>query len=85
MAAALDSGSVTPETTFVDTGAIEVGGLYIYNWDRGAWGPQDMTGCLQHSLNVCLAWTATEMGPTVFYKLPAEFRHRPIPGHRFGR
>ncbi|MFZ3079671.1 MAG: penicillin-binding protein 2 [Bellilinea sp.] len=67
MAAALDSGAVTPETTFVDTGAIEVGGLWIYNWDRGAWGPQDMTGCMQHSLNVCLAWTATEMGPTTFY------------------
>lgn len=73
MAAALDSGAVTPETTFVDTGAIEVGGLYIYNWDRGAWGPQDMTGCLQHSLNVCLAWTATEMGPTVFYEYLQNF------------
>jgi cell division protein FtsI/penicillin-binding protein 2 len=67
MAAALNSGAVTPETTFVDTGAIEVGGLWIYNLDRGAWGPQDMTGCMQHSLNVCLAWTATEMGPTTFY------------------
>ncbi len=67
MAAALDSGAVTPDTSFVDTGAIEVGGLYIYNWDRGAWGPQDMTGCMQHSLNVCLAWIATEMGPTNFY------------------
>jgi len=67
MAAALDSGAVTPTTPFVDTGAIEVGGLWIYNWDRGAWGPQDMTGCLQHSLNVCLAWIATEMGPTTFY------------------
>jgi len=67
MAAALDSGTVTPTTPFVDTGAIEVGGLWIYNWDRGAWGPQDMTGCLQHSLNVCLAWIATEMGPTTFY------------------
>lgn len=73
MAAALDSGAVTPETTFVDTGAIEVGGLYIYNWDRGAWGPQDMTGCLQHSLNVCLAWVATEMGPTVFYEYLQNF------------
>ncbi len=67
MAAALDSGTVTPTTPFVDTGAIEVGGLWIYNWDRGAWGPQDMTGCMQHSLNVCLAWTATQMGPTTFY------------------
>src|SRR5688572_17315159 len=34
MAAALDSGTVTPETTFVDTGVIEVGGITIYNWNR---------------------------------------------------
>ncbi|TLN14686.1 penicillin-binding protein 2, partial [bacterium] len=67
MAGALDSGSVTPETSFLDTGSIVVGGQYIYNWDRGAWGPQDMTGCMQHSLNVCLSWIATQMGPTKFY------------------
>jgi cell division protein FtsI/penicillin-binding protein 2 len=68
MAAALDAGAVTPATTFLDTGAIMVGGVTIRNWDRGAWGPQDMTGCLQHSLNVCLAWIATQLGPTQFYK-----------------
>jgi cell division protein FtsI/penicillin-binding protein 2 len=67
MASALDSEAVTPETVFVDTGMIEVGGTYIYNWNMGAWGPQDMQGCMQHSLNVCLAWTATQMGPNVFY------------------
>lgn len=73
MASALDSGAVTRDTPFVDTGAIEVGGLWIYNWDRGAWGPQDMTGCMQHSLNVCLAWVATEMGPTTFYSYIQNF------------
>lgn len=67
MASALNDGAVTPETKFTDTGAIEVGGATIYNWDRGAWGLQDMTGCLQHSLNVCLAWVATELGPEKFY------------------
>lgn len=67
MAGALDSGTVTPQTSFLDTGSILVGGYYIYNWDRGAWGPQDMTGCMQHSLNVCLSWIATQMGPTKFY------------------
>lgn len=73
MAGALDSGAVDLDTTFVDTGAIEVGGIWIYNWDRGAWGPQDMTGCMQHSLNVCLAWIAKEMGPSSFYKYLQEF------------
>jgi cell division protein FtsI/penicillin-binding protein 2 len=66
MAAALDAGAVTPETQFVDTGVIEVGGLRIYNWDSGAWGPQSMLGCLQHSL-VCLAWVSTQMGYENFY------------------
>lgn len=67
MAAALDKGAVKPETTFLDTGMIEVGGVYIYNWNRGVWGPQDMQGCLQHSLNVCLAWVATQLGAGDFY------------------
>ncbi len=67
MAAALDSGMVQPETEFLDTGVINVGGINIYNWDRGAWGPQTMIGCMQHSLNVCLAHLAVELGPTKFY------------------
>jgi cell division protein FtsI/penicillin-binding protein 2 len=67
MAAAIDTGTVRPDTTFVDTGAIEVGGITIRNWNRDAWGQQDMIGCLQHSLNVCLAWVSTQMGMQNFY------------------
>jgi cell division protein FtsI/penicillin-binding protein 2 len=67
MAAALDTGTVTPSTTFIDTGSIQVGGITIQNWNRDSWGQQDMIGCLQHSLNVCLAWIATQMGPQSFY------------------
>jgi cell division protein FtsI/penicillin-binding protein 2 len=68
MAAALDAGAVQPSTKFLDTGYIEVGGVGIYNWDRAAWGEQDMTGCLQHSLNVCLSWVATQLGTDKFYQ-----------------
>ncbi len=67
MAAALDTGTVGPNTPFLDTGAILVGGATIRNWNLEAWGPQDMIGCLQHSLNVCLAWVATQMGVEKFY------------------
>ena len=73
MAAALDSGVVTPETEFVDTGIFEMGGIYIYNWNSGAWGPQDMTGCMRHSLNVCLAWVASELTPSRFYSYMQTF------------
>jgi cell division protein FtsI/penicillin-binding protein 2 len=73
MAAALDTGAVKPKTQFLDTGVIEVGGAYIYNWNRGVWGPQDMQGCLQHSLNVCLAWVATQVGAKDFYAYMQNF------------
>ena len=73
MAAALDAGTVTPETTFIDTGIIEVGGISIYNWNRDAWGQQNMTGCMQHSLNVCLAWLSSSMGTQTFYDYMERF------------
>lgn len=68
MAAGLDSKAVKPESTFVDTGLFEIGGTFIRNWNSGAWGPQDMQGCLQHSLNVCLAWVASQTGAKKFYE-----------------
>jgi cell division protein FtsI/penicillin-binding protein 2 len=73
MASALDSDTVNPNTPFLDTGSIEVGGTVIRNWDSGAWGPQDMLGCMQHSLNVCLAWIATQVGAKTFYNYMQEF------------
>jgi cell division protein FtsI/penicillin-binding protein 2 len=73
MAAALDTNTVTPTTEFNDTGVIEVGGWDIYNWDRSAWGRQTMVGCMQHSLNVCLSWIATQLGPTTFYQYMDRF------------
>jgi cell division protein FtsI/penicillin-binding protein 2 len=73
MAAALDSGAVLPSTPFLDTGAILVGGATIRNWDDQAWGQQDMIGCLQHSLNVCLAWVSERMGAQTFYRYMNRF------------
>ncbi|MBM4424084.1 MAG: penicillin-binding protein 2 [Chloroflexi bacterium] len=73
MAAALQSGVVTPETTYQDTGYIEVGGVGIRNWNGAAWGTQDMTGLLQHSLNVGTAWVSTQMGPKTFYDYMTAF------------
>ena len=73
MAAAMDGGAVKPKTSFLDTGSIEVGGTTIRNWNSGAWGPQDMLGCMQHSLNVCLAWVATQLGANQFYQYMQDF------------
>ncbi|MBL8051484.1 MAG: penicillin-binding protein 2, partial [Anaerolineales bacterium] len=67
MAAALDTNTVTPNTTYLDTGAVLIGGVTIQNWDRNPWGVQNMVGCLQHSLNVCMVNLATQMGANNFY------------------
>ncbi|NWF63046.1 MAG: penicillin-binding protein 2 [Chloroflexi bacterium] len=67
MAAALDSHTVTANTTYLDTGSVLIGGVTIQNWDRNPWGVQNMVGCLQHSLNVCMVNLSTQMGATTFY------------------
>lgn len=67
MAAALDSNTVAPSTTYLDTGSILIGGVTIQNWDRNPWGVQNMIGCLQHSLNVCMVSIASQMGASTFY------------------
>ena len=68
MAIAIDTGVVKPSSVYNDTGVYTVMGTDIYNWDRGAWGPQSMVGCLQHSLNTCMAYLADLVGAETFYK-----------------
>ncbi|MEM7333371.1 MAG: penicillin-binding protein 2, partial [Chloroflexota bacterium] len=67
MAAALDSGVVTPQSTYYDSGVLEVGGHKTYNWDRSAPGETDMTTLLARSLNVGAAGLALDMGSDLFY------------------
>ena len=67
MAAALDSGAVTPASTYYDSGELYVGGHRTVNWTRLAHGTVDMTTLLGQSLNVGAATLATWMGADTFY------------------
>jgi cell division protein FtsI/penicillin-binding protein 2 len=73
MAAAFDNGTVDEKTIFNDSGRFEYGGGTFLNWNRRGFGKQSMQGCMQHSLNVCLAWVATEMGADSFYNYMQSF------------
>ncbi len=73
MAAAIDSGTVTPQTTYYDAGVLEVGGHLTYNWDLSAPGTTDMTTLLARSLNVGAATIATWMGADTFYSYMQRF------------
>jgi cell division protein FtsI/penicillin-binding protein 2 len=73
VAAALDSGLVTPETKYYDRGEIEVGGQVIMNASRQAYGERTVTDILIKSLNVGAAWLSTQMGPDTFYRYVRAF------------
>lgn len=73
MAAALDAGKVTPETTFVDTGSVRYGGYTIRNAANKAYGEQTMTGVLKESINTGAIFAAERVGFEGFKKYLSDF------------
>ena len=72
MAIALDSGKVSPSTTYDDFGFYEFGDIPIYNADRKSYGTVNMTQVLQWSINTASAWLASLNTPDTFY----DYMHR---------
>jgi cell division protein FtsI (penicillin-binding protein 3)/stage V sporulation protein D (sporulation-specific penicillin-binding protein) len=66
MAAGLDSGAVSPATTYNDTGCIELDTLRICNYDLRARGVVPMQQVLSQSLNVGASFVEHAMGNTRF-------------------
>lgn len=73
VAAALDAGTVAPQSVYHDRGWIEVGGQAIRNAMRKAYGDQTVRDILVKSLNVGAAWLSTAMGPDRFYGYLEDF------------
>ena len=73
MAAGLDTGVITPQSTFYDSGSMEVGGRTIMNWDRRGHGLVTMTDVLAQSLNVGAAYVSTILGSERFYTYVRRF------------
>ena len=73
VASALESGAITPQWTYYDEAAINVGGVTVHNWDRAAHGNVDVTQVLVQSLNVGASTISLAMGPTAFYDMMDKF------------
>jgi cell division protein FtsI/penicillin-binding protein 2 len=89
MAAGLDSGVITPQTTLFDNGAFRVGDTVIHNWNQSGFGLENMTQVLQHSANVGASFVAGRLGTQRFYTYLQRFRFgRPtgidLPGEAAG-
>jgi len=74
MSAGIDSGKVTPNTTYLDAGTAVVSQRVFHNWDLSSNGPTTMTTVLVRSLNLGTLWLATKvLGPELFYKYVKAF------------
>lgn len=75
MAAALNQGLITPNTSFYDPGYIQFNDApIVYNWNFQGYGEETMTQVLLHSANVGAAWVAHNiLGAQRFYPYLAAF------------
>ncbi len=73
MAAGIDSGAITPNTTFMDTGVLKLNGRTIRNWDKQAHGLVTMTNVIEQSLNTGAAFAQRKTGDEPFKKYVTKF------------
>ena len=66
MAAAINEGKVTPETTYVDSGVVDYGKYQIRNFNNKVYGLQTMTNVLEFSINTGVIYAMRQIGTKVF-------------------
>jgi cell division protein FtsI/penicillin-binding protein 2 len=66
IAAAIDKGVISPQTTYEDKGFVDVGGYRIANSDKTAHGVQTMTEVLEKSLNTGVIFAQNQLGQKNF-------------------
>lgn len=77
MAAGIDSGKITPDSKYYDTGTFTANGKTISNWDlkkHGPWGQATMTNVIEHSINTGAVFAERKTGPDIFYNYLIKFR-----------
>lgn len=76
MAAGIDSGKITPETTYVDKGLVKINGRIIKNWDydeKGPYGLISMTKVIERSINTGAIFAEQQIGREIFRKYVEKF------------
>ncbi|MBI2644028.1 MAG: penicillin-binding protein 2 [Candidatus Wildermuthbacteria bacterium] len=62
MAAAIDMGKLTPQTTYIDTGTVQIGDKEISNYDNRVWNTRTMTEVLEYSINTGAVFAQQQLG-----------------------
>lgn len=90
MVAGIDTGAITPETTYNDIGFITSDGKTIKNWDLKAHGVIDMREVIALSVNTGAAFAERATGHEKFYQYLIDFGFKnlttiDLPGETAGR
>ena len=73
LAAGVDAGKITPETTYTDTGSVVLNGNSIKNSDLKAHGVCTMSYVLEASLNTGTTFVEQKLGKDMFYDYVKKF------------
>lgn len=73
MAAALDVGKITPQTTYVDTGMVDYGKYKIRNYNDKSYGLQTMTQVLETSINTGVIYAMKQATQKTFVSYVKNF------------
>ncbi len=80
MAAGIDSGKITPETSYVDTGSVTLNGRTIQNWWKKIYGRVTMTEVIENSINTGSVFAEQKTGHQIFYNYLINFGFNNLTG-----
>lgn len=73
MAVALDTGTVEPNSTYIDTGSVYIKPHTINNFENEVYGKQTMTEVLEKSINTGVIYAVQQTGSKVFAQYVKDF------------
>ncbi|MFZ2804385.1 MAG: penicillin-binding protein 2 [Patescibacteria group bacterium] len=73
LSAGLDAGKITPNSTYVDKGVVEIDNFKIHDADLQTHGVETMTTVLDQSYNLGTIFVEQQLGPDVFRKYVQAF------------
>ncbi|MFA4827496.1 MAG: penicillin-binding protein 2 [Candidatus Shapirobacteria bacterium] len=80
MAIGIESGKITPDTKYTDTGALTINGRTISNWDNKAHGVQTMTQVIEGSINTGAVFAEKQIGHNIFFDYLKKFGFADLTG-----
>lgn len=73
LAAGIDAGAITPESTYVDTGSVTLNGMTIHNFENKVYGKITMRDMIQNSINTGAIHAERVLGHEKFYSALQNF------------